>query len=87
MTNSAETPKRKIEESHKKKKKLKNTEGIDDDSVVMQTTSVPSTPKSEAKTPRDKFKLPDGFTVIEKKTEKKSWKEYKGPDGIEFVLN
>ena len=72
MTDSSETPKRKIEESHKKKKKVKRTDEINDDSVLMETTNVPSTPKSGAKTPKDKFKLPDGFKVLEKKTEK-SW--------------
>ena len=72
------TPKRKKEEANdEKNKKVKKTESI---------TSVPTTPTSAAKkvgpkTPREKFELPEGFTVEEKKTEKKSWKEYRGPDG------
>ena len=75
----ATTPKRKKEEANdEKNKKVKNTES---------NTSIPSTPTSAAKkagpkTPREKFELPEGFTVEEKKTEKKSWKEYRGPDGM-----
>merc|ERR1719278_1194765 len=61
-------------------KKVKSSEAL---------TSGLSTPtsdakKSEPKTPREKFDLPEGFTVEEKKTEKKSWKEYRGPDGKKF---
>lgn len=77
MHPEATTPKRKKEDQNdEKNKKVKNSEAI---------TSVPSTPTSAAnktpKTPREKFDLPEGFTVVEKKTEKKSWKEYQGPDG------
>merc|ERR1719278_138718 len=46
------------------------------------------TPKSKEKslimspkTPKDNFELPEGFKIIEKKTEKNSWKIYQGPDG------
>ena len=49
------------------------------------------TPKSKEKslimspkTPRENFELPEGFKVIEKKTEKKSWKIYQGPDGKNY---
>ena len=78
MHTEATTPKRKKEEANdEKNKKVKNTES---------NTSIPSTPTSAAKkagpkTPREKFDLPEGFTVEEKKTDKKSWKEYRGPDG------
>ena len=77
------TPKRKKEESSdEKNKKVKGIEGI---------STVPSTPTSAAtktgpKTPREKFDLPEGFTVEEKKTEKKSWKEYRGPDGTKYQI-
>ena len=43
----------------------------------------PKTPKTP-KTPKDTFELPADFKVIEHKTEKKSWKSYKGPDGKKF---
>ena len=72
------TPKRKKEVTKdEKNKKVKSSEAL---------TSGLSTPtsdakKAEPKTPREKFDLPEGFTVEEKKTEKKSWKEYRGPDG------
>ena len=78
MHSEPTTPKRKKEETNDaKNKKVKNAESF---------TSVPSTPtsapnKAGPKTPREKFELPEGFTVEEKKTEKKSWKEYRGPDG------
>merc|ERR1719431_1737229 len=49
------------------------------------------TPKSKEKslimspkTPRENFDLPEGFKVIEKKTEKNSWKVYQGPDGKNY---
>jgi len=49
------------------------------------------TPKSKEKslimspkTPRENFDLPEGFKVIEKKTEKNSWKIYQGPDGKNY---
>ena len=77
------TPKRKKEEkSDEKNKKVKNTESISSD---------PSTPTSAAKkpgpkTPREKIELPEGFTVVEKKTDKKCWKEYLGPDGKNIKL-
>ena len=77
----SKTPKRKTEESTEKKKKVKKG---DDNESMMETTM--KTPKkvamTEARTPREKLELPAGFQVLEKKTEKKSWKEYQGPDGI-----
>jgi len=49
------------------------------------------TPKSKEKslimspkTPKDNFELPEGFKIIEKKTEKNSWKIYQGPDGKNY---
>ena len=75
------TPKRKKEVTKdEKNKKVKSSEAL---------TSGLSTPtsdakKAEPKTPREKFDLPEGFTVEEKKTEKKSWKEYRGPDGTKY---
>lgn len=79
----SKTPKRKTEESTEKKKKVKKG---DDNESMMETTI--KTPKkaamTEAKTPREKLELPAGFQVLEKKTEKKSWKEYQGPDGKRY---
>jgi len=49
------------------------------------------TPKSKEKslimspkTPKENFELPEGFKIIEKKTEKNSWKIYQGPDGKNY---
>ena len=73
----SKTPKRKTEESTEKKKKVKK--GDDNESMMETPKKVAMT---EARTPREKLELPAGFQVLEKKTEKKSWKEYQGPDGI-----
>ena len=70
------TPKRKKEESSdEKNKKVKSNETV-------PSTLTSAAKKAGPKTPREKFELPEGFTVEEKKTEKKSWKEYRGPDGM-----
>ena len=48
--------------------------------------TVPKTPKSAKKGGRgaQARALPDGFKVEVKKTEKKEWKEYRGPDGKQY---
>merc|ERR1719153_929317 len=42
----------------------------------------------EVKSPRvvkiDENSLPEGFQIIVKKTDKKTWKEYLGPDGKKY---
>ena len=80
------SPKRKTDESSEKKKRVKKTGKFNDNSKE-QTHTAHITPKKEIKkpdanTPREKFDLPEDFTVILKNTDKKSWKEYQGPDGI-----
>merc|ERR1712025_916616 len=52
---------------------------------------VPNSLKSKEKsvimspmTKKENFELPEGFKVIEKKTEKNSWKIYQGPDGKNY---
>ena len=67
------TPKRKgkKEESiDQEKKKVEITDGINGSFINV------SGPKK-----RVKFELPEGFTVVEKQTEKKCRKEYHGPNG------
>merc|ERR1712106_550105 len=60
-----------------KAKKIKQNEV---EAVLEPDLQVPKTPK----TPKDNFELPADFTVIEKKTEKNSWKIYQGPDGKNY---
>ena len=76
----SKTPKRKTEEHTEKKKKVKK--GDDNESMMETTIKTPNKMSTtEARTPRKKLELPEGFQVLERKTEKKSWKEYQGPDG------
>jgi len=74
-----------------------NGKGTDDESsqesdkedVFLKTPSKPtvnstSNASKAPKTPKEKLVLPDGYTFIEKKTEKKKWKEFFGPDGKKY---
>jgi len=87
-TSEGKSPKRKTDESSEKKKRVKKTGKFNDNSKE-QTHTAHTTPKKEIKkpdanTPREKFDLPEDFTVILKNTDKKSWKEYQGPDGKRY---
>ena len=55
--------------------------------VEENENTVPKTPKSAKKGGRgaQARALPDGFKVEVKKTEKKEWKEYRGPDGKRYT--
>ena len=55
--------------------------------VEENENTVPKTPKSAKKGGRGALAraLPDGFKVEVKKTEKKEWKEYRGPDGKRYT--
>lgn len=53
-----------------------------DNAKVM--TTVKKTMVEKTVKDKDKFELPPDFEVIEKKTEKNSWKIYKGPDGKNY---
>ena len=80
----SKTPKRNTEERQETKKKVKKNDE-NNGSTIEKTVSTPNKPFiNEARTPREKIVLPEGFKVLEKKTEKKSWKEYEGPDGTTF---
>ena len=81
-TSEGKSPKRKTDESSEKKKRVKKTGKFNDNSKIQtHTTPRKETKRPEAKTPQEKFDLPEDFTVILKNTDKKSWKEYQGPDG------
>lgn len=70
------------------------TGNLDESRVVDQRKTIEfASPTSKAhvtevKSPRpikiDENSLPEGFEIIVKKTEKKTWKEYLGPDGKKY---
>eukprot|EP00092_Neocalanus_flemingeri_P096024 GFUD01122208.1.p1 GENE.GFUD01122208.1~~GFUD01122208.1.p1 ORF type:complete len:504 (+),score=159.74 GFUD01122208.1:58-1569(+) len=84
------------ESKHKKKKDKKENSSLDLNfsNVLEPDLQSPQTPKPKEKssiavpktpnTPKDNFVLPDDFKVLEKKTEKKKWKIYQGPDGKNY---
>ena len=91
MTNGSEEPllstpnKRKSDgEEATSKKKVKKVDfgssSVESDNDEAESVKV-NGDVQPPKTPKAKLELPEGYEVIEKKTEKKSWKEYKGPDG------
>merc|ERR1719318_95900 len=81
-------------DSKLKKKKVKILEDSKSSSVLESDLQPPKNPKDKShvppktpttpKTPKETFELPSNFKVIEHKTEKKSWKSYKGSDGKKF---
>jgi len=93
MTNGSQEPllstptKRKSDDdegtSTKKVKNVNfNNSGVESETEEAEPAKVngeiqpPKTPKS-----KQRLELPEGFEVIDKKTEKNAWKEYRGPDG------
>ena len=67
---------KKMTKSDKGKKKTVQTKRIQPEAPGEEDREEP-----RAKKPRNSFELPAGFTVINRATKSKSWKEYKGPDG------
>ena len=57
---------------------------VENDANKTPTKQTINITSNATKTPKEKLSLPEGFTVIEKKTEKKKWKEYFGPDGKKY---
>jgi len=81
---------KKLKKNAKEVKSQQGAENATEEPVegqLKQDSKVLMTPKKKTtveKTGKDKFELPPDFEVIEKKTEKKSWKIYKGPDGKSY---
>ena len=71
----------------KKKQKTAAASSEENTDVEENENTVPKTPKSAKKGGRgaQARPLPDGFKVEVKKTEKKEWKEYRGPDGKRYT--
>ena len=64
-----------------KSKKTVKTERIEPEESGEEEAEQP-----RAKKPRRSFELPAGFTVINRVTKSKTYKEYKGPDGTNYLM-